>query len=222
MKKLMFLLAVVALASLSLAADEGVVGKKGQTLPYVDQPAAPAGGTRADIEYNTTGTIDEPATAGGSNDGWGSHFIAAWANLTGQDVYVVEFGWPCGGPGPVDWVVWLTDGGLPGAPGTQTYTGQFTPTSSDPDELPPSQYSYIDVSTAGVVVPPDMVMYFGYENPGIGGQITFNGTDTWAWYEGAWDPDQGWSRTAVLQFKGNYDTVATEPTSLSRVKALFD
>ncbi|MEZ4386622.1 MAG: hypothetical protein R3D98_03435 [Candidatus Krumholzibacteriia bacterium] len=220
---LSLLLAMVLLASLSLAADEGIVGKKGQTLPIVNQPAAPAGPQmRADVEYSTTGALDTPAALGGSATGWGSHFIASWANLTGQDVFLAEFGWPCGGQGPVDWVVWLTAGSLPGAPGTQTFSGTFTPASSDDVTLPPAVYSYIDVSGAGIVVPPDMVMYFGYENPGLGGQISYNGVDTWAWYDNLWDPDSGWGRTAVLQFKGNFGGVATEPTSLSRIKAIFD
>ena len=117
--------------------------------------------------------LDAPATTGGSDTGWGTHFIAAWANLTGQDVYIAEFGWPCGGAGPVDWVVWVTDGSLPGAPGSQNFSGQWTPASGDSDTNPPATYSYIDVSDAGVVVPADQVMYFGYENPGIGGQVDF-------------------------------------------------
>lgn len=222
MKKLMVFVAVLCIASLAVAADHTVVGKNGETLPYVDQPAVPGdGGTRADVEYNTAGAIDAPATTGGSSDGWGEYFITAWANLTGQDVYIAEFGWPCGGAGPVDWVVWVTDGSLPGAPGSQNFSGQFTPASGDPDELPPTTYTYIDVSDAGVVVPADQVMYFGYQNPGIGGQIDFNGTDTWAWYFGAWDPDAGWGRTAVLQFKGNYDVVPTQSQSLTNIKALF-
>lgn len=222
MKKLTLLLAVLAIASLALAADPGVVGKNGQTLPVIDQPAQAAGQTtRADVEYNTAGALDTPATLGGSADGWGTYFIASWANLTGQNVYLAEFGWPCGGPGPVDWVVWITSGGMPGAPGTQTYSGSWVPASGDDVTLPPPVYSYIDVSGEGIVVPADMVMYFGYENPGLGGQVEANGTETWAWYEGGWDADSGWGRTAVLQFKGSFGGVATERTSLSSIKALF-
>lgn len=222
MKKLMLLLAILAIASLSLAADMGVVGKKGQTLPIIDQPAQPAQPAyRSDVEFNTTGTMDAPADLGGSADGWGAYFIASWANLSGQDVYVAEFGWPCGGPGMAEWVVWITNGAMPGAPGTQIFTGSFDPASDDPDTIPPSPYSYIDVSGAGIVIPDGMVMFFGYQNPGIGGQISANGTETWAWYDGMWDPDSGWGRTAVLQFHGNYEGVANEASSLSAVKALF-
>ena len=223
MKKITLLIAVLAMVAVAaLAADEGIVGKKGQTLPVQDLPAQPAGGgTRADVEYNTAGAIDAPATTGGSWDGWGSYFITNWFNNTGQDVTLVEFGWPCGGPGPVDWVVWITEG-LPGAPGTETFSGQFTPASGDPDEFPPSTYSYVDVSASGVMIPADATFYFGYENPGIGGQVDFNGVDTWAWWEGAWDPDSGWSRTAVLQFKGNYGGIATDQMTYSQVKTLFN
>ncbi len=222
MKKLMLLLAILAIASLALA-DNEIVGKKGQKLPVRDMPDQPGHPTmRADVEYNTTGVMDEPATTGGSWDGWGTYFIASWVNLTGQDVTLAEFGWPCGGAGPVDWVVWITSGGMPGAPGSQTFTGNFVPASSDDLTNPPPIYSYIDVSAANIVIPPDQVMFWGYENPGIGGQITANGTDTWAWYGDMWDPDSGWSRTAVLQFKGNYGGVPAQATSFSHVKALFD
>lgn len=222
MKKLMLLFAILAIASLALAAD-GIVGKKGQTLPIrdiPDQPAQPS--SRADVEYNTTGVMDEPATLGGSASGWGTYFIAAWTNVTGQDVTLAEFGWPCGGAGPVEWVVWITSGEMPGVPGTQTFTGTFTPASDDASTIPPAPYSYIDVSAANMVIPPDQVMFWGYENPGIGGQIAANGTETWAWYDNMWDPDSGWGRTAVLQFKGNYGGVPTESTTFSHVKALFN
>jgi len=47
-------------------------------------------------------------------------------------------------------------------------------------------------------------MFFGYGNPGMGGQITTNGVETWSWYDGSWDSDSNYNRTAVLQFKGDF------------------
>ena len=220
MRTFLLLLACTCLTTLAFAAD-GVVGKDGSTLPVIDKPQDNASRVPADVEYNTTGTIDGAATTGGSATGWASHFITAWTNGTGLDVELVEFGWPCGGPGPVDWMVWM-GAGLPGAPGTQTFTGQWTPASADATTNPPPIYSYIDVSAANIVVPAGMTIFFGYENPGIGGQITDNGVDTWGWYEGAWDPDGPWGRTDVLQLKANYVGVAAEPSTLSEIKALFD
>lgn len=223
MKKLTLILAILAIASMSFALDNTVIGKNGETGTYVAPMDTPTGDqTRSDIEYNTTGVMDAPADLGGSADGWGEYFITSWVNMTGQDVNIAEFGWPCGGPVDVNWVVWLTDGAMPGAPGTETFSGVFTPASNDPDTIPPSPYTYIDVAAAGIVVPNGMVMFFGYQNPGIGGQISANGTETYAWYDGGWDPDSGWSRTAVLQFHGNFGGVATESTSLTAMKALFN
>jgi hypothetical protein len=175
----------------------------------------------ADVEYNTTGTIDGPATTGGSASGWGTHFITNWTNGSGEDVVLVELGWPCGGAGPVDWMVWM-GAGLPGAPGTETFGGVWTPASADGTTNPPPVYTYVDVSAANIVVPAGATIYFGYENPGIGGQITTNGVETWAWYLGAWDPDSGWGRTAVLQVKANFLGVAAEPSTMGQVKALFN
>jgi hypothetical protein len=221
MKKLLTFTAILTLIATGALAADGICGKKGQTLPVQDNPAQAGSSTRADVEWSTTGAMDTPATLGGSADGWGTYFITAWTNDTGQDVSLLEFGWPCGGPGPVDWVVWITES-LPGPPGSETFSGQWTPASSDPDELPPSIYSYVDVSGADIMVPAGATFYFGYQNPGIGGQIDANGTATWAWYLGAWDPDDAWGRTAVLQFKGTFGGVAVQSTTLSEIRTLFD
>jgi hypothetical protein len=121
----------------------------------------------------------------------------------------------------VDWIVWL-GAELPGPPGTQTFTGVFTPESDDGTTNPPAVYSYIDLTLDWIVVPSGATIYFGYENPGIGGQISANGVETWGWYEGEWDPDSGWGRTAVLQVKANCLPVAAEHLTFSRIKALFD
>jgi hypothetical protein len=220
MRNLLLLLACACLTTIAFAAD-GVVGKDGSTLPVIDNPQVNGSRVPADVEYNTTGTIDGAATLGGSATGWGTYFLAQWTNGTGAAVVLVEFGWPCGGPGPVDWVVW-TGAALPGAPGTQTFGGLFTPASADDITFPPPIYSYIDVTAANIVVPAGSTIYFGYENPGLGGQISANGVTTWAWYEGGWDPDSGWSRTAVLQLKANYAGVPAQPSTLSQIKALFD
>jgi len=223
MKKLTLILAILAIASMSFALDNTVIGKNGETGTYVAPMDTPAGDqTRSDVEYNTTGAMDTPADLGGSADGWGTHFITAWVNMTGQDVTIAEFGWPCGGPVDAMWMAWITDGAMPGAPGTETFSGVFTPASPDPDTIPPAPYTYIDVAAAGIVVPDGMVLFFGYENPGIGGQTSANGVETYAWYDGGWDPDSGWGRTAVLQFHGSFGGVAAESTSLSAVKALFN
>jgi len=218
----MICLGIAALAAAPVLAAEGICGKHGETLPVIDNPIPPVNsGMRADVEYNTAGAIDAPATLGGSADGWGYYFITAWTNTTGQDVTLAEFGWPCGGPGPVDWVVWIT-AGMPGAPGTETFGGLWTPANPDGVTYPPTTYSYIDVSASAITIPAGATFYFGYENPGIGGQVSYNGVMTWAWYMGAWDADDAWGRTAVLQFKGNFGGVATQSATFSQVKALFD
>lgn len=221
MKKLLLLVSAIALIALPALAADGVVGKKGETLPYSDLPAQPGnGGTRADVEYNTAGAVDTPATLGGSWDGWGEYFIGSWLNLTGQDVTLAEISFPCGGTLPSNWVIWITDN-LPGGPGSETFGGPFTPASDDAVTLPPPFYTYVDISAEGIMVPANANIFFGYQNPGIGGQIEYNGVDTYAWYGGAWDPDPAWGRTAVLQLKGNFGGVATDAKTLSQVKVLF-
>ena len=163
----------------------------------------------ADVEYSTTGAMDTPAALGGDRDGWGTEFITRWDNATGHDVIIEEFGWPCGGWWSQFWYVWISDT-LPPDPYTLEYYGSFVAASEDDTEWPPSVYTYVDVSGEGLVVPAGASMYFGYGNPGMGGQIGFNGVQTYSWLDEAWDMDGDFGRTAVMQFKGSFGTVAVQ------------
>ncbi len=184
-----------------------------------------AGGALADsVEYNTTGVMDNPATLGGEHEGWGTHFMARWENTTDDHVQINEFGWPCGGFWAQFWYVWISEDPaeeLPGVPGTQDFRGTFVALSEDELEWPPGLYTYIDVSELEIIVPGGATMYFAYGNPGMGGQIAFNGIETWSLYEWAWESDSGFGRTAVMQFRGQTLAVGTESSTLSQVKALF-
>jgi FlgD Ig-like domain len=163
----------------------------------------------ADVEYSTTGVMDTPATMGGDRDGWGTEFITCWDNTTGNDVTIDEFGWPCGGFWSQFWYVWITDN-LPVDPYTLQFYGSFVATSEDDTEWPPSQYTYIDMSDENIVIPAGATMYFGYGNPGMGGQIGFNGVETWSWLDDNWDMDGDFGRTAVMQFKGTFALASVE------------
>lgn len=157
----------------------------------------------ADVEYSTTGALGTPATQGGDRDGWGTDFITRWDNTTGRDVAIEEFGWPCGGWWAQFWYVWIIDS-LPSNPYTLQHYGSFVAASEDETEYPPSVYTYVDMRNEGIVVPAGASMYFGYGNPGMGGQIPANGVATYSWYEDAWDMDGNFGRTAVMQFKGSF------------------
>ncbi|RLI52764.1 MAG: hypothetical protein DRP09_17245, partial [Candidatus Thorarchaeota archaeon] len=146
---------------------------------------------RSDFEYNTGGYIDFVPTTGGSASGWGEWFITSVQNDTGQDLSLVEFGFPCCGPptGFYGWVVWTNVGGPvppPGPAETAEYYGTFTPVDPGPGTFPPTVYTYIDVSGEGIVIQAGDWFCFGYDNTDTGGQTDFNGVDTWAWYSGVW------------------------------------
>jgi hypothetical protein len=147
---------------------------------------------------------------------------AAGVNDTYDDVILTEFGWPCnGGGGTALWFYWLSET-LPG-PVETAMSGLYTIVNPDPAEFPPSTYSYADVSGDGFIVPPGNRIFWGYAlpEPGIGGQVDFNGENTWAWWLDAWEPDADWGRTAVLQLKGTHAWVANDNVSLSQIKTLF-
>ncbi len=178
-----------------------------------------------DFEYNSGGSIDIVPTTGGSNDGWGEWFITSVLNDTGYDLMLTEFGFPCCGPatGPYGWVVWTDVGGLvaPSGPASSAdYYGEFTPDDPDPGTFPPTDYTYIDVSASSVIIPDGNYFCFGYDNTGTGGQVSYNGVETWAWYGGVWDPDPAWSRTAVLQVMGDFEG-ALDQTTWGSIKNAF-
>ncbi len=161
----------------------------------------------ADFEYNSGGAMGTAPTAGGSSDGWGEWFIVPILNDSGQELTLTELGFPCGGPatGAYGWVVWTDVGGLTppsGEASTADYFGAFTPVESDPTLY--NTYTFIDVTSENVVIADGAYFCVGYDNTGIGGQVDFNGTDTWAWYEGAWDGDQAWARTAVIEVSASF------------------
>lgn len=187
----------------------GVVGKDGSTLPdRVDVDANQRSLLQADWEWSTAGTVDAVPTTGGSSGGWGEHFVVQVTNNTGSDQQMAEFGFPCGGTIGSEWMVWL-DPSMPAGFSGGDFSGSFTATDPDDTTMPPVNYTYVDVSSAGVVIPDGQVFWFGYTNPGISGQIAANGVETFGWYQGAWDSDDGWGRTTVMQFKAN---VPTQPT----------
>ena len=156
-----------------------------------------------DFEYSTGGAMGTPATTGGSNDGWGEWFITSVENNTGLDLILTQLAFPCCGDASdsYGWIIWTDVGSLVAPAGdvnTCDYYGVYTP--ADPDStFPPDTYTYVDVSSSSIIIPAGNFFCFGYDNTQIGGQVDFNGVDTWSWYENAWDPDQGWSRTALIE-----------------------
>jgi hypothetical protein len=226
MKKLLLVAAVFALtAAPALAETASKDGTEVDVIPTGVEEIPTL--TRADFEFNTGGYIDFVPTTGGSHDGWGEWFITTVYNDTGNDLLLVEFGFPCCGPctGDYGWLVWTDVGGMI-PPGGDAYTaeyygGPWCPDDSNPDTFPPTDYTYLDMSAEGIVIPAGNFFCFGYDVTGNGGQTDYNGYNTWAWYSGYWDPDMGWGRTAILQVFANYGGVSTGETTWGSVKALF-
>ena len=165
------------------------------------------GALAADVEYSTTGTMGTPATHGGDRDGWGTDFITRWDNDTGHDVLIEEFGWPVGGWWAQFWYVWISDT-LPPSPYVLQHYGSYVALSEDDTEYPPSLYTHIDMTAEGIVIPAGASMYFGYGNPGMGGQILFNGVTTYSWLNENWDRDGDFNRTAIIEFRGSFTDVS--------------
>jgi hypothetical protein len=207
MRRVIVVICVVLLVG--LMANAGVVGKDGSTLPdRTNTNTNQRSPLQADWEWSTAGAIDTVPTFGGSSGGWGEYFIVQVTNNTGSDQQIVEFGFPCGGTIASEWMVWL-DSAMPAAFAGGDFSGAFTATDPDDQTLPPVNYTYIDSSGDGVVIPDGQTFWFGYQNPGLSGQVAYNNVDTYGWYSGAWDLDGPWGRTTVMQFKAN---VATQPT----------
>ncbi len=171
----------------------------------------------ADFEYSTAGTMGTVPDLGGSSTGWGEWFITSILNDSGHDLLLTQISIPCCGPatGDYGWIVWTDVGGLTPPAGDATtadYHGPFTPVDPSSSTLPPVTYTDIDISAAGVVIPSGNYFCVGYDVTGNGGQIAFNGVDTWSWYSGMWDSDQGWGRTDIIDVYANFDTALTRDT----------
>jgi len=178
-----------------------------------------------DFEYSTAGSMGFVPTTGGSNDGWGEWFITSVQNNSGYDIALTQMAFPCCGDASdsYGWVIWVDVGGLvapAGDVGTCDYHGPYTPVDPGPGTFPPTVYTYVDISAENVIIPDGNYFCFGYDNTDTGGQIDFNGVDTWSWYEGVWDSDQGWSRTDIIEIYGNYYT-ALEHSTWGAIKSTF-
>jgi hypothetical protein len=218
---------VAVLALVVATAFAGIASKTGSSQEFVK--ATPGGPSmwRADFEYNTGGAIDFVPDMGGSFDGWAEWFVTAVYNATGQELKLVELGFPCAGPptGTYGWLVWTGISGYvapPGGASTATYYGAFTPVDPNPETLPPTTYTYVDISALNIVIPAATYFEIGYDNTGMGGMTSYNGVETWGWYGGVWDPDSSWGRTAILQVKANYAYSPVDSRSWSSIKALFE
>jgi len=168
------------------------------------------GASRAALEYNTGGAIDFVPDSGGEAASWGEWFVTTVHNSTGQKLILRELGFPCAGPptGEFGWLVW-TDVGGPGPPAGDPYTadhhGPFTPVDPNPATMPPTVYTYVDVTAEDIVIQPGSYFCLGYDVTGTGGQTApFNGVDTWSWNLGVWNSDAGNDRTAILQVKADF------------------
>lgn len=219
------LFALVAILAL-VAGPAWAVTKDGSADgPNVASTPGTPSQLRAVLEFNTGGAIGTLPTSGGSPTAWASAEVGQATNTSGQDLCVVELGFPCSGTttSAYGWVVWTnqTPGVAPGPMTSAPHHGQFTPV--DPVGLPPVTYTYIPLADLGVINwPAGTTVTFGLENTGYIGLIAYTGNLTWGWYLGAWDPDANYGYTCVMQIKGDpCGGTPVDETTWGRVKNLF-
>jgi hypothetical protein len=225
-RRIMLAIGLVALAASPALSATGVVSKTGEVIELQPGAANVPSQVQSDFEWNSAGAIDFVPTVGGSAAGWAEWFITAVQNTTGQDLLLEELGFPCDGPptGTYGWMVWVSTPvppNLPGDASSAQFYGSFTP-ASNAGVTTPTTYTYVPVSVQGIVVPDGDWLWFGYDNTAYGGMTAFNGTNTWGWYGGAWDPDANYSRTAVLQVKAQFfGPTPTRNSSWGAIKRLY-
>jgi hypothetical protein len=223
MRRLLLLVAILALAAgPALAANSA--SKDGAPFNGVTAPDNVRSATRALFEYNTGGTMDMVPTMGGSATGWAEWTIAFVTNTSGQDLCLTEIGWPCGGPasGPYGWLVWMNQPSLPGAAQTAQFYGPYTPVDPNPLSMPPTVYTYINISDQQIAWPSGATLCFGLDNTGMQGMIGYNGINTYGWYGGIWDDDGPYGRTCLMQIKADpCGEIPTEHSTWGAIKALF-
>lgn len=189
------------------------------------EPGSDPSPVRADFEYNSAGVMDHVPEYSGDAYSWAEWFIVTVRNDTGYNLVIKELGFPCCGPptGDHGWVVWTNMPGLvppAGGPTTAQYRGPFAP--ADPGtSIPPSTYTYLDVSDAEIFVLADTYFCFGYQNTNIGGLTDYQGIETWGWYCGEWWSDGDSSMTAVLQVKADRIYTPVAKSTWGAVKSLY-
>ncbi len=228
LKKLVVAFAILAIAAPAFAF---VASKDGLTIHTpnnnpVDQPL----GDRADVEFNTGGAMFFAPTTAGSASGWSFYIAHVYTNTAAQDLGLLELGFPTNEDAtdpiavPVDWNVDLNNSDIFSIADPYTYAysaqGDFMPAGAS-DTSPPDTYSVVDISGEGVILAAGASMIWGYENAGLCGQTDFNGEVTYGLYQGFWDDDSLYGRTALMQFSGDYITTASEGATLSQVKSLY-
>ena len=225
-RKVLLAVGLLALVSAPVFSAPSIVSKSGLRIdPQPGAPNAPSQ-VQSDFEWNSGGAIDFVPDASGSATGWAEWFITAVQNTTGQDLVLEELGFPCDGPatGAYGWMVWIDTAippATPGAASTAQHYGSFTP-ASNTGATPPTIYTYVNVLPQGIIVPNGSWLWFGYDNTGFGGMTADNGTNTWGWYGGVWDPDFNYGRTAVLQVKAQYSgSVAATNRTWGAIKRLY-
>lgn len=228
MKKLFVAIAILALAAPAfalVASRDGLQVTTANSTP-VDQPL----GDRADVEFNTGGSMFFAPTTNGSASGWSYYIEHIWSNTTGFPLMLLELGFPTNEYStdpiaiPVDWTVDLDNSNIFSIADPYTYAwdglGTFTPVGII-DTSPPTEYTVVDVSGEGLVLDMGQSMIWGYENAGLCGQTDFNGEITYGLYQGFWDDDSLYGRTALQQFTADYAGTAAEDATLSQVKSLY-
>ncbi|MCB1161464.1 MAG: hypothetical protein R3C71_10910 [Candidatus Krumholzibacteriia bacterium] len=228
LRKLVVALVVLAMAAPAfalVASKDGLVITTQNNNP-VNQPL----GDRDDVEFNTGGSMFFPPDTNGSASGWYYYVEHVYTNNGADALMLNSLGFPTNYYSqdpidlPVDWTIDLDNNSVYSITNPYTWAwdglGQFTPTGAD-DTSPPDTYTVIDITGAGLMLAAGQSMVWGYENAGLAGQTGVTGQETIGWYVDFWDSDIAYSRTALMQFTGDYATTAAEESSLSQVKSLY-
>lgn len=219
MRLLLIVTAFALLAAPSSVAREAIGPTQGAAPAFAPSPV------RADFEYNSAGAIDHVPQYSGDTYGWAEWFVVTVRNDTGYNLVITELGFPCCGPptGDHGWVVWTDVGSIvepSSGPTTADYYGSFAPSDAG-TSIPPTTYSYVDVSGREIFILADTYFCFGYENTNIGGLAEYQGVETWGWYCDEWWSDADSGMTAVLQLKADRIYTPVRESTWSAVKSLY-
>jgi len=218
-------IAIVLALALAVAP---VLGSAAREFIVSDGPAGPGSdpsSVRAEFEFNSSGAMDHVPEYSGDAYSWAEWFIVTVWNDTGYNLVIKEFGFPCCGPptGDHGWVVWTNLPGFvhpSGGPTAAPYFGAFAPVDGG-TSIPPTTYTYLDVSDREIFILADTYFCFGYQNTNIGGLTDYGGVETWGWYCDEWWSDSDSGMTAVLQVKADRIYTPVERSTWGAIKSLY-
>lgn len=184
-----------------------------------------------DFAWNTCGDWNHSNSFMKNENSYGSYTVTVFQVPLGADPFLLveSLEFCVAGTGTLEAGIWLglPDMGPPGPPGTEDITVQFVPAVQQGHEDSTGvAYTAVNVSSGelAIIHPGDIIAFGCSLEPGtyigMDNGTPADGAATYAWWQGAWDPDSSWNWIPCMQI-GCSDWFGLSPCTWGGLKTLF-